>query len=67
MLITRTSNFSNIKRIFDLSITREQYLSWKNGELIQDAFPQLNSDDREFLMTGCTPEEWEVIFPDEDI
>jgi len=26
--------------------------------------PTLSADDREFLMTGATPEEWGEIFPD---
>ena len=32
------------------------------GKLIQEAFPELNVDQREFLLTGATPEEWEEIF-----
>lgn len=34
--------------------------------LIQDAFPQLSDDAREFLMSGITREEWEAAFPDGD-
>jgi hypothetical protein len=34
--------------------------------LIQDAFPQLSDDAREFLMSGITREEWEEAFPDGD-
>lgn len=26
--------------------------------LIQDAFPDLSEDDREFILSGITPEEW---------
>lgn len=35
---------------------------WQAGKLIQDAFPMLNADQREFLMTGLTPEQWDKIF-----
>ena len=35
------------------------------GGLIQDAFPFLSPGEREFLMTGITPEEWDSIFGDE--
>jgi len=28
------------------------------GALIQDAFPMLNSEEREFILSGITPEEW---------
>jgi len=36
----------------------ESYMAWQNGKLIQDAFPSLNVAEREFLMTGITPDEW---------
>lgn len=32
------------------------------GKLIQDVYPQLNPDQREFLISGSTPEEWEEMF-----
>jgi hypothetical protein len=35
---------------------------WQAGKLIQDAFPMLNADQREFLLTGLTPEQWDKIF-----
>jgi len=39
--------------------------NYKSGSLIQDAFDFLNPDQREFLMTGMTPEEWEEMFGEE--
>lgn len=38
---------------------------WANGELIQNALPDLDAEYREFLMTGITPEEWNKMFPEE--
>ena len=35
---------------------------WQSGELIQNAFPFLNADQREFLMTGTTPVIWNRYF-----
>ena len=32
---------------------------WRSGVLIQDAFPLLSADEREFVMTGLLPGEWE--------
>ncbi|WP_396189902.1 hypothetical protein [Flavobacterium sp.] len=29
---------------------------------MQDAFPHLSADDREFIMTGITAEEWNELF-----
>ena len=64
MKITRTSMFSGIERTLDLPITEEQLASWKAGTLIQQAMPELTADDREFIMTGVTPEEWAAEFGD---
>ena len=37
-----------------------------SGTLVQDAFPQLSDDAREFLISGITPEEWKAAFPKGD-
>jgi len=34
------------------------FAKWEKGELIQKAFPMLNADEREFLMTGMTNSDW---------
>jgi len=59
MLIKRTSVLTGVQREKDLPITQEELDRWNNGELIQNVFGHLSEDDREFLMTGITPEEWE--------
>lgn len=41
------------------------YLHDRNAK-IQNTFPQLTDDQREFLMTGITPDEWNEIFKDHD-
>lgn len=51
----------------DLDITQEQLDAWNNGtQLIQEAFPHLNADEREFILTGITTPEWDEAFGDED-
>lgn len=48
-------------------LTAAQYSKWKvDHMLIQDAMPHLDKDEREFLMTGYTPEDWSAIFPPEE-
>ena len=48
-------------------ISREQWESWKvSGQLIQDALPHLSKEEREFLMTGSTPIEWDEMFKEEE-
>lgn len=47
----------------DLNITQEQLDRWVDGnELIQNIFPSLTKGEREFLVTGITPEEWRKEF-----
>ena len=66
IIVTRTSEYSGITRSLPLEITKEQILKYSNGAFIQDAFPNLNDDEREFIKSGITSEEWEEIFGDED-
>ena len=46
----------------DLPISNEQIESWQSGSFVQDVFPDLTSDQREFLITGITPNEWNETF-----
>jgi hypothetical protein len=64
MLIERESPFSGNKNVLDVPVTLAQIAAWRGGELIQRAMPNLSADEREFLMTGITPEEWENTFGD---
>jgi len=38
----------------------------ESGKLIQDVMPDLSDDQREFLMSGITPREWNDMFGEED-
>jgi hypothetical protein len=56
---TRKSRFSGKTRTLELPITQEQWEAHlQSRNLIQQSFPQLSGDQREFLMTGITNEEW---------
>ena len=66
MLITRTSELSGDEHTRDIPVTQEQYNNWRNGMLIQKAMPNISIEDREFLMTGVTEEEWEEHFGNPD-
>ena len=59
MEITKTSIHSGITRTLTLDVTAEEIANWKAGELIQVAMPRLNADEREFIKTGITSQEWE--------
>jgi len=66
MLIERTSMISGKTNSMELPITNAQLDRWTGGELIQDVFPDLEIDQREFLMTGITAEEWNRTFGEEE-
>lgn len=67
MLVCNLSQISGNINTMELNVTLEQIKAWKGGTLAQDAFPQLDADGREFLMTGITPAEWNEMFAQSDV
>jgi hypothetical protein len=61
MNITRTSIMSGITRTLDLPVTSQQLAAYEGGVLLQNAFPHLDADQREFIHTGITTEEWDAM------
>ena len=66
MLITRKSTFTNNVHTMDINVTQEQLSAWESGTLIQNAMPHLSADEREFIISGITPQEWEDAFGGSD-
>jgi len=66
MEITRTSLFTGVTRTLNLDVTQAQLDAWAGGVLIQNAMPQLSPDEREFVKTGVTAEEWDALFGGEE-
>ena len=65
MKITKKSPYSKKVHTLDLPITTEQWARYESGRgYIQDIFPGLTADEREFIKTGLMPGEWEEIFND---
>ena len=62
MEITKKSGFTGLTHTRNIPVTQEQLDAWHAGQSIQQAMPNLSIDDREFLMTGITPEEWNEVF-----
>lgn len=66
MKITKRSAISGKVHTLDIPLTEEefkkQHAAWQSGTLIQHAFPTLNADQREFIKTGITAEEWDALF-----
>lgn len=66
MKLTRTSPISGKKNTMDLDVTIDQITDWEKGALIQDAMPNLTVDEREFIKTGITSEDWSELMGDEE-
>lgn len=74
--VTRTSQFTGRESTMEINITQEELdaglkRSWSANpgvgtEHMQNIFPQLSADEREFLMTGCHPDEWNEMFSSEE-
>jgi len=64
MIIRRANIFTGRVRELELDVTQEQIKRWQNGELIQNAMPHLSADEREFLVSGMLPEEWDAYISD---
>lgn len=80
MLITRKSFMTGEIHTRDIPVEKHELFHWNipqrsvemvkhecyNGKrvCIQDAFPNLNPSEREFLMTGITDEEWDTLSDD---
>jgi hypothetical protein len=61
MQITRKSEISGKTRTLDLPVTEAQLTAYHGGMLLQHAFPNLTADQREFIKTGITDEEWDML------
>ena len=61
MLITKTSMLSGNTSSMDIDVSQDQIDLWQGGSLIQNVMPNLSVDEREFIMTGVTAEEWETM------
>jgi len=59
MIMQRVSPVTGHTNQWDLDITAEQLDDWDNGTPIQDAMPHLSANEREFLITGFTPDDWD--------
>jgi len=68
MIIVRKSPFTGKVNSMDLPVTDEQLAAYYDkGVLLQNAFPNLDAGQREFIKTGITSAEWDAMFnKDED-
>jgi len=67
MLISKKSPLTGLVNTMEIDVTYDQLNDWKlMRRSIQNVMPHLTADEREFLMTGYTSEDWAVLFPPEE-
>jgi hypothetical protein len=70
MIVTKRSTLTGKENTLNIDVTPEQLFRIENRmnttELIQNIVPNLSMEDREFLMTGITNEEWIRMFGEID-
>ena len=70
MRVTKTSQLTGKEHTMIIDVTEEQLFRIQNRmnttELIQNIVPNLSMEEREFLMTGITNEEWVRAFGEID-
>ena len=65
LVIERKSPFSGKTNQMSIDVSEEQIAAWQSGTVIQYAMPHLSADEREFILSGITPKEWDELFEDE--
>lgn len=72
MILERTSPITRNKNTMEFAETYADAIStWFNTPsherpLIQDAFPDMTANQREFILSGITPDEWDDTFMVDD-
>lgn len=61
------SNGNTLYMNVPLEALNQGFYDWQvRNRFVQDAFPFLTTDEREFLMTGISSEEWDQMFKEGD-
>lgn len=67
IIITKKSPVTGAMNTRTIYARMSDFYSWQRGEtLVQTAMPYLSVDDREFIISGCTPEDWQKLFGNEE-
>jgi len=68
--LTKVSRLTKKTNTVVLRISQEDYdrgmQEWNAGAMIQYAFPTLSSTEREFVLSGITPDEWDHFLGDDE-
>ena len=50
----------------EIEVNEIDYLDWQDGEFAQNAFPYLDANEREMLISGICPDCWDKMFGQEE-
>lgn len=64
--VAKVSRLSGKTQSMDLPVTLRELDRHFAGEHAQDVWPSLSAEQREFLISGITPAEWNATFNGED-
>lgn len=69
MQVTRKSPLDGNVNTLEVNITQEQWDEFNSPNrerLVQEIFCNASAEEREFILTGYTPEDWKRIFGGEE-
>ena len=68
MIVERKSIITGKMHEMEINVTVQQLFDFMNGRsgLAQEAFPDLSIDEREFIISGIHPTEWNELFGNEE-
>jgi hypothetical protein len=52
---------------FVVTVLAEELWAYRQGAMAQDAFKSLTNAEREFLISGTSPEGWKILFGEPDV
>lgn len=63
MKVTRKSAISGKQRTKDIPVNPNDWIEYNMGYVsIDESMPYLTAEDREFILSGTTPDEWQLAF-----
>ena len=66
IIMQKESPVTGMTNTMAINTNYEEFKLWSEGMLIQNAMPNTTTDEREFLISGCTPTCWDAMYPSEE-
>jgi hypothetical protein len=54
------------RKMYSVRVPKAELYAYNQGMCIQEAMPSVSKNDREFLMSGYSPEGWKQVFGSEE-